>query len=271
MPAIRTLGAGGYIRLMIHSYPGWGKTVIAASAAEAGLKTLIIRSPMDQIPKRALAMGAEEYVVTSWEDMSGGDGILEHLRMAPHGYEWVWLDCLSIIQDVLLDDVWQAVVAEKPHRGALTPAGGLDRGEFGRNMERIQQWIRHIVGANTFHFGITCHPAEQQHPTNDEGGTILAPYIQGKNMTEKICGYCNIVAFLEVMSDEDEDAPQSRRRLHVRENSRFYAKDLFDAFPLGYIDDPTVAKLMAGVYGTNTKPALAAPRKGRRGGRRRAA
>ena len=119
---------------MVHAYPGWGKTAFAATAAEAGYKTLFIRSPMDQVPKRALQAGADQYEVTTWEDMMGGDGILEYLRMADHGYEWVWLDCLSIIQDVLLDDVWAAVVAEKPGRGTLTPAGGLDRGEYGRNM-----------------------------------------------------------------------------------------------------------------------------------------
>lgn len=269
MPQINKLGGSRFIRQMLYAYPGWGKTVYAATAAEAGYKTLFIRTPMDQVPARALAAGAEEYVASTWEDMSGGDGILEYLRMADHGFEWVWWDCLSIDQDVLLDDVWAAVIAEKPHRGTLTPAGGLDRGEYGRNMERIQQFIRHVVGANSFHFGITCHPMEQQHPTNDEGGFLLAPFIQGKNMTEKICGYMNIVSFLEVMDAEDDEAPESLRRLHVRENSRFYAKDLFDCLPLGYMDDPTVAKLMDAVGAT--KRPTTVTRRGRRGGRRKAA
>ena len=112
---------------------------------------------------------------------------------------------------------------------------------------------------------------EQQHPTNDEGGSLLAPYVQGKNMTEKICGYMNIVAFLEVMDEDDDDAPKSRRRLHVRENSRFYAKDLYDAFPLGYIDDPTVKKLMEGVGAPSKLPTRRATPTRRRGGRRKTA
>jgi hypothetical protein len=111
-------------------------------------------------------------------------------------------------------------------------------------MERIQQWIRHTVGANSFHFGVTCHPHEGQHPTNDEGGIILRPYVQGKNMSEKTCGYMNMVAFLEVMENRDK----KWRRLHVAETSRFYAHDRYDAFlPKGYTDNPTMKSIMTAV------------------------
>lgn len=253
---------------MLYSFPGWGKTSYLGTAADAGLKSLLIRSPMDQVPARILASGTDEVVVTRWEDMMGGDGILDHLRYSDHGYDWVFFDCISIIEDVLLDDVWAAVVDAKPHRGTLTPEGGLDRGEYGRNMERLQQWTRHMVGINSFHLCFTAHPHEGQHPTNDEGGFLLRPYIQGKNMTEKICGYMNIVSFLEVM----EEDKKHWRRLHFRESPRYYAKDLYDAFPTGYLDDPTVAKVMAAVEAAKKgrKP-TATRRGGRRGGKRKGA
>lgn len=273
VPRITRLGAGDWIRLMLFSYPGWGKTSLAATTAEAGYKTLIIRSPMDQVPARALKAGAEQCEVNVWEDMTGGDGIQDYLRMADHGFEWVWLDCLSIIQDVLLDDVWAGTIAERPGRAFkldrsgkiigpnLSPSSGLDRGEYGRNMERIQQFVRHIVGCKRFHVGITCHPYEGQHPTNDQGGSLLVPYIQGKNMTEKICGYCNIVAFLELMEEDDDT---QLRRLHVRENPRFYAKDLYDAFPKGYIDNPTMKDIIDAVEAAKGKRPAATPTRGRK-------
>jgi hypothetical protein len=268
--------------MMLYSYPGWRKTSFIGTAPEAGLKTLIIRTPLDQIPARILRSGVDEVVVNTWEDMMGGDGILDFLRMSNHGYEWVWWDNVSVDQDVLLDDIWAATVAAKPHRLNLTPSGGLDRGEYGRNMERIQQFVRHVVGINSFHFGMTAHPFEDQHPTNDEGGSLLVPYIQGKNMTAKICGYCNIVAFQELM--DKKDAP-SWARQHYRENPRFYAKDLYDAFDSGFMDNPTMTKLMKGVEAakkarpkTTTQPrgrgrrgAAAKPQPGRRGRRKGAA
>jgi hypothetical protein len=249
--------------MLLYAYPGWRKTSFVATTPDAGFKTLLIRSPLDQLPKRALAADMDEIVISTWEDVMGGDGILDWLRDADHGYEFVWVDCLSIIQDVLLDDVWAATVAEKPHRANLTPSGGLDKGEYGRNMERIQQFVRHTVGAKRFHVGITCHPFEDAHPTNDEGGSLLVPYIQGKGMTPKICGYMNIIAFNELREEDDN----SWARMHFRENSRFYAKDLYDSFPSGYLDNPTMPKLMEAITGTTNITS----RRGRRGATRTAA
>jgi hypothetical protein len=255
--------------MMLYAYPGWRKTSFVATTPEAGFKTLLIRSPLDQLPKRALQADMSEVVASTWEDLMGGEGILQELQYNPQGYEFVWLDCLSVMQDVLLDDVWSAVVAEKPHRMSLTPSGGLDRGEYGRNMERIQQFVRHLVGANSFHVGITCHPIEDSHPTNDEGGSLLVPYIQGKGMTAKISGYMNIVAFNELREGDDK----TWARMHFRENARFYAKDLYDSFPNGYLDNPTMPKLMEAITGTTNLTSrrrgakrTAAQRPGRRKG-----
>lgn len=276
-PAIAKVGQDDFIRHMLYSFPGWGKTSYLGTAAAAGMKALLIRSPMDQVPARILQSGTDEVIVKNWEDMTGGDGILDFLRYSQHGYEWVFFDSISIIQDVLLDDVWAGVIADKPGRAFklddsgkitgpnLSPTSGLDRGEYGRNMERLQQFIRHIVGVNAYHFVITAHPHEGQHPSNDEGGFLLRPWIQGKNMTEKFCGYCNMVSFMEVIEEDDDTLI---RRMHFRESPRYYAKDLFDAFPDGYLDDPTIPKVLAAVEaaktGKNGKPS---PR--RRGGRRK--
>jgi hypothetical protein len=68
-----------------------------------------------------------------------------------------------------------------PHRNNKTIKGGLDKGEYGRNMDMIMRWIRHMVGANRFHFGITAHPWDGPHPTNDEGNDLLAALDSGQD------------------------------------------------------------------------------------------
>jgi hypothetical protein len=245
---------------------------------------------MDLIPARALNSGAEQVICDTHESMLD---VLDMARMSQDWpYEWVWWDCVSIAQDVLLDDVWEAAAANKPGRAwvldnnnkptsrpNISSTGGKDRPEYWTNADRIQMWVRHMVGCRRFHFGMTAHPQEGPHPTNDEGGTLLRPWVQVKQMPEKLCGYSNMVGFLEVNPDGDEDAP---RRLHFKENTRFYAKDQYDAFlPHGYLDDPTIPKLMAAVEkakgrklgagttttrrgrGTTAKPA---PRRGQKKG-----
>ena len=276
-PDIKPIGTGEWVRFMLYSFPGWGKTSIEGTSAAYG-KTLIIRSSADLMPARILNMpNLDQVTVDTHEAM---DDILDYCRMTQNfPYKWVWWDNISTAQDVLLDDVWEATIAEKPGRNYqldssgrstgrpnLTPTSGLDRGEYGRNAGRIERWVRAMVGCNRFHFGIGAHPAELQHPTNDEGGTILAPWVQVKNMPSKICGYCNLVGFLAL----EESSSETWRRLHFRENQRFYAKDLFDAFePNGFMDKPDMPRIMAkieaaqagrreGVSTTTT------PRRGRR-------
>jgi hypothetical protein len=196
---------------------------------------------MDNIPARIKKnKNVQEWVVSTWEEMSGdSDSVLQYLRHEGHEWDWVWVDCLSVIQDVLLDDVWAATVAYKPHRAALTPQGGMDAGEYWRNAERLQQFIRHAVGSSRYHFGIACHLDEGDHPDDPEK-TVLRPYIHVKGMVQKICGYMNVIGYLQL---KNEDGAPPSTRMHVRESEYWYAKDLYDAFPKGYIDNPTLGEI----------------------------
>jgi hypothetical protein len=258
-PDIQPVGAGDWIRQLVYAYPGWGKTSYIGTQP----KTLIIHSSLDLMEKM--------------------DEVLDYCRMAePFPYEWVWLDCISTAQDIWLDDIWASTIVLYPHRDNKTIKGGLDKGEYGRNMDMIMRWIRHMVGANRFHFGITAHPWDGPHPTNDEGNDLLQPWIQGKMMIPKACGYMNMVGFLEVM--EDRDTKKQWRRLHFKENPRFYAKDQYDAFlPQGYVDNPSIAGVMKAVEaargrklgttptGRRRRGAAAAPATSPKRGRRSAA
>src|SRR5690348_16576824 len=101
------------------------------------------------MPARIMRSGAHQVVADTWEKM---DEVRDFLRMSDHGYVWVIWDNVSTHQDVLLDDIWAGTIAEKPGRALivdpknprygkpnLSPASGLDKGEYGRNMERQQQ------------------------------------------------------------------------------------------------------------------------------------
>lgn len=272
VPNIQPVEAGDWVRMFLYAFPGWGKTSFIATGA-AKYKTLIIRSSMDQIPSRALMSGAQQVICDTHEEMLQ---IMEFLRYSKHEYEWVWWDCVSIAQDVLLDDVWEASWHNNPKRNwvldkdtglptskpNISPTGGKDKPEYGMNADRIAQWVRFMVGCKRFHFGMTAHPMEGPHPTNDEGGDVLRPWVQVRQMPEKLCGYCNMVGFLEVTEAENEEA-SAPRVLHFKETPRYYAKDLYDAFlPTGDLHDPTVAKLMEGVNAARKAKGLKPPQRG---------
>lgn len=255
MPNIHPVGSGDWVRWMMHSFPGWGKTSLLATAADLG-KVLIVRSSLDLMPARAVKTpGLDEVVCDTWEQMLE---VQDFARMSDHDYLFIAWDSVSLAQDALLDDIWAGTIAEKPARAfkqdgtpLLTPASGLDRGEYGRNMERIQQWVRHMTRCNRFHFIIVGHSYEAQNQIDDAGGVFLQPWVQGKNMISKICGYTNLISFLEVKQSEKHG---TWRRLHFAADTRWYAKDQFDAFPKGFIDQPTVPKIMAAIEEARGKP-----------------
>jgi hypothetical protein len=205
--------------------PGVGKTRLIGSG---GKGTLIVRPPTEHTDSINVP-GAEEWVTADWDGMTD---VQEHCRLEGKIWDWVWLDSASLFQDHGLDDIWADVVAEKPAR----EKHGLDKGEYGTNMRRLAQWVRHMVGMQTFNFGFTAHPEPMVLP---DGRELLMPYIQGKQMSNKLCGYMNIVAYMEIK--------QSKRVLRTRETEEYYAKDQFEAFKDGKMVEPTMPKIMKAI------------------------
>lgn len=237
---------------LLYGHPDAGKTTYITEGAKAGMKILIIKSPLDHFPVRSMNSGAEQ-----WEchDHNEFTEALEYTRHDGHLYDWVWLDSISLTQDQLLQSIWDEVIAEKPHRAKFGP----DKPEYGVNMWRIAQWVRHMVGSNITNIGITAHPDEMPNPFNEDGGMIMMPWIQGKNMPKKIVGMMNFVAYLEVRENEKD----RWRRLHTRSSEYLYAKDQFEAFPTGRLDHPTLPKVVAAIDAARSGKVTQLPRGGR--------
>lgn len=220
-----------YLHPLIYADPGVGKTVLAAS----GKDTLIIHPPMDNIGS-ALRLGYQfdHEVVHDWNDMTN---IYEFLRHEKHTYKWAWLDSISLGQDEWLHSIMVDLVSEKPHREIEIP----DQREYLINFKRELAWIRDMINL-PMNFGITAHPELIQIPDEDdpeETVDLFMPWVQGKQMPQKVCGYMNIVGYLDVSEDKEG---AERRVLYTTRRKHFYAKDQFGAFG-GRLIDPTVPKM----------------------------
>ena len=244
--AIKSVQRSKKISMCVYGAPGSGKTRLAGTGGEG---TLIVRPPTDHTDS-IRTQGVEEWEVHDWSEMLN---VHEYLRHdGAKDFDWVWLDSISLFQDTGLDDIWAGVIAAKPHRAEW----GLDRGEYNVNMWRLQQWVRHVVGIPGFHFGVTAHPAEIPNPVSGE--VKLAPWVQGKNMSQKVQGYMNMVAYLEVVVDKEGE---TRRVLRTKGDERYEAKDQFDAFPNGRLSDPTIDKIVESINATRTPRSTRKPKR----------
>lgn len=235
--AIRPLGRSQHVRLCVHSDPGAGKSRLAGTSPG---KVLLLRPPFEYVDS-IIATGAstaEEWIINDWDEMNEA---LDYLRHDGAEWDWVWLDSISLWQDAGLDDIWETVIAEKPARARY----GLDRQEYNINMTRLARWVRHIVGPDLFHFGVTAHSEPLASPDKDEDGdpiVKLMPWVQGKQMANKICGYMNLVTFLEVQRDEQDKLV---RILHTTSTDVWYGKNQFDKGGDDWaIHKPTMTGLM---------------------------
>lgn len=236
----QSLARGKGVTMLVYGVPGAGKTRLAAS----GDHSLIIRPPTDHTDSVPTDWPAEELVVDDWSRM------LEIFQWGQQGgfkvYDWVWLDSLSLIQDHLLSDVMDDTIARRPDLavdkgGVKVPKFGFDQSEYKINFDRIVKWIRDMVALSKggmFNFGVTAHPFTWYDPVIEQD--VWAPWVQGKNMSPKICGFMNVVAYLQ------ENRKSGQRTLLV-DSPGFVGKDQigFPELKSGRhgIIDPTLPKV----------------------------
>jgi hypothetical protein len=226
--------------LCIHGDSGIGKTRLVGTLETP--KNLLIRSPVDHIDSMlsaGLGGNFEERVVSTWEEMD--EDIKPWLRQDGGRFDWVWVDTLPLLQDVLMDDIWSMVLREKPDRYRY----GLDKQEHGINQLRLGGWMRDVIGCDLFHFGWTAHSNLMASPDQDEEGEPLEklmPSVHGGKgaLAVKFCGYSKFVGYYRKSPDG------KRRVLHTDSSPVYYAKNQFE--PRGKdwaMVDPTMPELIA--------------------------
>lgn len=241
--AIRSVTSAKHIFLMLYGEPGIGKTRFVGTSP----RCLIVRPPTDHtaaIEDRSV----DEWVVRDWQDM---DEVLEYMRHdGAKEYDWVWLDSISLFQDTGLDDIWQKVTDVKPAR----KEHGLDKGEYLRNMTFISRWVRAMVGADAFNFGIVAHPHEGE---TLEGDSKLMPYVQGRNMSAKISGYMNMVLYMAVKAKKDEEP---YLMIYSLPSDDYVAKDQWYSLPNGRLKNPTMPTLLKHIKAARSARGSTAPK-----------
>jgi hypothetical protein len=227
-----------HVAFMLYGRPGYGKTRLVSTTPG---RCLIVKPPADHTLSAVNGSTCKVWEVQTWNEMTD---VYEYLRHGDEKFDWVWLDSLSVWQDYGLDDVWDDVLQRRPDRRGQNP----DKGEYGMNMNRIKVWIRDMIGMGKFHFGVTCHPREQE---DDDGNIILRPYIQGQGMVSTICGYMNVMGLL-VLDTEFTDrgrVKSQKHLLHTQATERYDAKELYHALP-STMENPTMPEIMKRISAT---------------------
>jgi hypothetical protein len=246
-PTIRPVTASKHVKIFLFGVSGIGKTQLLGSLCKVMVngrpaKVLLIRPPTDSTaPLVRLGYDVSEIIVHNWEDMFETE---DYLRI--HGKEWdfVCFDSITLWEEIGLDDVWEAAKARPggEHRAKF----GRDKQEYGITMQRMDEWLRHVVGMDTFNFVMAALPMQVSDP--ETGEMLWYPSVQGRDGSKRvhmICGYFNVVAYYGITRDSNGKVKQ--RTLHLAQDGEHYAKDQYDSQPKGRLVNPDMPTLMAGI------------------------
>lgn len=218
-----------FIKMIVYGEPGTGKSVLAGTSPNA----LILNADGPDGPESARMHGSQADVwdIGSYADL---DAAFTYLRRGDHKYDWVWFDSISLFQELGMDQIMDDLVKAKPQRDPYVP----DRLQYIENMNHLSKWVRHMK-ALPFNFGITAHAMRIED--EDDGDVTYMPWIQGKQMPSKMCGYMSVVGRLYVGKMKGGDGKE-HRILQTERAGKWYAKDRFGALGTRVID-PTIPEI----------------------------
>jgi len=251
LPAqIQPIGARKNIAMLVYGHPGCGKTVLAATSP----RCLIVRPPTDHTVGVPMDSKAQEWVVRDWNDITDVANYFRHDEGSDH-FDWVWLDSISAFQDFGLDAIWQELIDANPHRKNTQ----LDRLEYWKNMSRLTEWVRGMVSLDTVNVGVTAWAFKDE---DENGRPLWMPWVQGRAMPQKICGYMNLVGRLAVLArtkdGENYKKGDQYRVMYTDLTDKYYAKDQYLGAFKGRMLAPTMPKIIKVIDQVNAERELSA-------------
>lgn len=232
------------INMLLYGDNGCGKTPLIGSSPKA----LILNAdpPESVISAKVAGSDADIWNFSDWSD---ADEAFEYLRHTPnHGYEWVWLDSITGMQFVGLDGIMEDLVAVKPHRDRYVP----DKHEYLQNMNRLSTWIRDMA-ALPVNLGLTSHPF--RWTGGEEEDEMVWPWVQGKDMPQKICGWMNVIGYVRIGKAKVGGVEGNHQLLYTSGRPGYYARDRFSALPKTMVNPtiPRIQSIIEGKVGQNVK------------------
>lgn len=222
------------INFCLYADNGTGKTSLITTEP----RSLILQAdPGGTTTAASMGRPGKYKVISGWDDLEATE---DYFRNGPgcQKYGWVWLDSVSLFQDIGLENIMVDLIKPtsqggkgRSHREVWHP----DKGEYGENMNRLKLFVRHMCGMPV-NFGFTAFPFR----TEDEqtGEIQYLPWVQGRGMPNALCGMVDVIGYMRIVAKDQKE----HQAVYFKKKDMYYAKDRFGALPPMMLD-PTIPKI----------------------------
>ena len=217
------------VNMLLYGDSGVGKTVFAGSGRDHGKHDLIIDIEGGTL---SAARSKSQANVIPAHDYDTFVSIVEAIEDDPDRFEWVVVDSITKLQDIIWNKILDEAVAKSPSRSPFK----RELQEYGEAQARLKDLVERLKNSEANVLFIALADSE----VDEDGNTVRVPAIHGSQgkVQSWVSAQMDVVAYLRVIQSNNGNI----RVAHFNKTPEFYAKDRLRLYPGKGVKNLTLAK-----------------------------
>lgn len=217
------------VNMLLYGDSGVGKTVFAGSGRENGKNDLIIDVEGGTLSAARSNSQANVIPATDYDTFVS---IVDAIEKEPDRFEWVVVDSLTKLQDVIWNKILEEAVAKSPSRSPYKK----ELQEYGEAQSRLKDLVERLKNSEANVLFIALADTE----VDEDGNNVRVPSIHGSQgrVQAWVSAQMDVVAYLRVVQTKEGNVRVS----HFNKTPEFYAKDRLKLYPGKGVKNLTLAK-----------------------------
>lgn len=217
------------VNMLLYGDSGVGKTVFAGSGRENGKNDLIIDVEGGTLSAARSHSQANVIPATDYDTFVS---IVEAVEKEPDRFEWVIVDSLTKLQDVIWNKILEEAVAKNPSRSPHK----RELQEYGEAQSRLKDLVERLKNSDANVLFVALADTE----IDEDGNNVRVPAIHGSQgrVQAWVSAQMDVVAYIRVIQTKEGNV----RVAHFNKTPEFYAKDRLKMYPGKGVKNLTLEK-----------------------------
>lgn len=205
------------VNMMLYGDSGAGKTCFAGSGRDNGKNDLIVAIEHGTVSTARLGSEANVLPIESWDQLME---LVTAIEDEPDRFDWVIIDSLTKMQDLIWRDIVDKAVQKNPARSEFTK----ELQEYGEAQERLMNVVERLNGCDAN----IVYTALADLATDEESNEFKMPSLHGRQgkIAAWVCAQMDLVGYISVIKRDGK----IHRKFQFNKTPEIFAKDRFSVF-----------------------------------------